>query len=211
MTAVILVFVGTVAGVVAFTPYLRNVLRGKTKPHTFSWLLWTALNILNFAAQLSDHAGPGAWITGGAAVLSCSVFVLSIPFGEKDIRKIDWICLSVGIFAIASWPITHGPHLSVIVAVFINVMAYIPTIRKSYLRPYEETLTPYLVGLFRWIISLVTVNETTVVTSLWAATGALLSGTFVIMVLLRRKWTLRDELLQPVIEQTRESHASDPL
>ena len=46
---------------IAFLPYIRSILRGKTKPHVFSWLIWGTTTFVVFLAQLADEGGVGAW------------------------------------------------------------------------------------------------------------------------------------------------------
>ena len=62
-----------VVGLVSYIPYLWGLYRGKVRPHAFTWLLWGLLTAIAFAAQLSDGAGPGSWITGVTAVVSLGI------------------------------------------------------------------------------------------------------------------------------------------
>ncbi len=46
--------VGVVAIVltfVAYTPYFLDLFKGKTKPHIFSWLIWTIVTSIIYALQ----------------------------------------------------------------------------------------------------------------------------------------------------------------
>ena len=42
----------TVIGVVGYVPYFRDIFRGTTKPHPFSWFLWALLAGIAFAAAV---------------------------------------------------------------------------------------------------------------------------------------------------------------
>ena len=45
---------------VAFYPYLRGIVRGTTKPHVFSWIIWGSTTFVVFLAQLQAGGGVGA-------------------------------------------------------------------------------------------------------------------------------------------------------
>lgn len=108
---------GILSVLIAFTgyiPYYKDVLTGKTKPHTFSWLVWFLTSAVSFAGQVSDNAGPGAWVMGIIALSSFGVFVLSLKMGEKNIILIDYICLGISLIAIISWILTKTPLYAII-------------------------------------------------------------------------------------------------
>jgi predicted small integral membrane protein len=46
---------------VAFVPYIRSILAGRTKPHVFSWVIWGITTMIVFFAQLEVKSGMGAW------------------------------------------------------------------------------------------------------------------------------------------------------
>lgn len=40
-----------ILGIVGYIPYLRDVLRGKTKPHVYTWFVWGLITLIIFALQ----------------------------------------------------------------------------------------------------------------------------------------------------------------
>jgi uncharacterized protein with PQ loop repeat len=83
--AVILTFIG-------YIPYLRDILKGKTIPHVYSWFLWGFVTAIAFALQMSDKAGMGAFVTLAAAIMCTTVFFLGVlRKGKKDITTSDTI------------------------------------------------------------------------------------------------------------------------
>ena len=55
--------VGVIAVLLTFSgyiPYIRDITKGKTKPHVFSWFLWGFVTLIVFALQSYAHAGIGA-------------------------------------------------------------------------------------------------------------------------------------------------------
>ncbi len=83
-TAIILTFV-------SYIPYYRDILKGKTQPHLYSWSLWGLLTILLVALQIRGGAGPATWVTAAAGLLCLGVVLLSLKNGKKDITTSDTI------------------------------------------------------------------------------------------------------------------------
>ncbi len=79
----ILGIIAIVIGFIGYVPYLRDMFRGTTKPHPFSWLVWATLEIIAFAAQIATGAGSGAWVTGASATVA--LFVTIYAFRKKDV------------------------------------------------------------------------------------------------------------------------------
>ena len=121
-------------------PYCWMALRGRIKPHAFTWIVWAPVMGINAAARTTAHAGPGAWAswTGFGAVIA--VAIIASFKGERQITRGDIIALVAALSAIPLWMLTEDPLLAVILVTFIDAVAYYPTIRKSWLRPREEAV-----------------------------------------------------------------------
>src|SRR5882672_6993776 len=87
--------VATVLTLAGFYPYINDIWKGKTKPHMYTWLIWT---ITQGTATLAVWQGGGGWGTLSIAAplfLVFSVFLLSIRYGWPDITRSDGIILAV--------------------------------------------------------------------------------------------------------------------
>ncbi len=178
--AVVLTFIG-------YVPYVRDILRGKTHPHVYSWFLWGLITIIIFALQISDHAGPGAFVTLTAGVLCLVVLVLGIKFGKKDITRLDTSVLLLTLVAIGVWLFAKQPLLSVILATLADLLAFAPTIRKSWHKPHSETLIHYQINAFRFVLAILALSHYTLITALYPITWMLANGLFALLLTMRRK------------------------
>ncbi len=177
----------TIIGLVSYIPYFRDIFNGKTKPHFFSWFIWALLTGIAFFAQVIDKAGPGAWVTGLTAFICLLIAILALKKGEKEITKSDWMCFIAALIGIAVWIKTDEPLFAVVLVTLVDAIAYIPTFRKSYYKPQEETLIEYELATLKFFISLFALQSLTLTTWLYPASLVLTNGAFVVMNIMRRR------------------------
>lgn len=179
--------IATVMALVSYIPYIRNMITGKTKPHAFSWLVWGILTAIAFVGQVSEGAGPGAWVTGFTACVSFFIFITALRTREKDISNSDWLSLVGAGFALLLWWATSGPLLAVILITLIDALGFFPTFRKSYNKPYEETAITFAISALKFVVAIIALENLTPVTWLYPASLVFMNGIFVVMLLIRRK------------------------
>ncbi len=122
--------------------YIRDILRGNTKPHTYTWLIWTIVTWIVFLGQWNSGGGAGSWATGVSAIVTTATLLLSLKggYGTKDITKFDKICLILALTAILPWLIAKSVLWSVILSTIIDLVAFFPTMRKTWHAPKSEPL-----------------------------------------------------------------------
>jgi hypothetical protein len=184
------IFLGTISSViavVAYIPYFKDIFRGKTKPHIFSWFIWGLLGVITFTAQVVKGAGAGSWANGLTALICFTIAALSIAHGEKQITLTDKLSFSGAIFALILWFLTKNPLSAVVLACVIDTLAYVPTFRKAYQKPFEETLPSFIVTTIGIIISLFALEAYNPTTWLYLAVLTASNSIFIIMLIVRRK------------------------
>jgi hypothetical protein len=177
----------TAIAVYGYVPYLRDTFRGRTKPHAFSWLVWGLMTGIGFVAQVVEGGGAGTWVMGFTALACGVIFVSALFLGEKDITRLDWLCLAGAAVSILLWIITDDPLLSVILITVIDVFGCIPTFRKSYSKPYEETLVTYVLSSVKSAFGLLALQRFTVVTALYPFALVVINAAFVMLFVVRRR------------------------
>ena len=178
--AIVLVFIN-------YIPYVRNIIRGKTHPHIYSWFLWTLITLIVFALQVSDHAGPGAFVTLAAGMFSLTVLILGFRLGKKNITRSDTAILIITFIAIGLWIFAKQPALSAILVTFADLLAFIPTIRKSWHQPNTETLFLYAMNTLRFVLVLYALQNYTIPTALNPASWLVANSLFSLMLIIRRR------------------------
>jgi hypothetical protein len=137
---------GLLAGAVAVLgtlPYLRDTLRGATRPHRGTWLVWSTLGAI---ACLSQRAGGASWSLGlsaGAFLLDSLVFALALRSGAGGLDGAEPALLGVAGAGVAAWIVGGRPLVAtggVIVADFVAAAMMAP---KAYREPRSETLVTF--------------------------------------------------------------------
>ncbi len=183
-------FLAVVAGIImclSAIPYIIDILRKQTKPHAFSWLVWTLLMSTAFAAQFVSGAGPGAWVTLVNAMLVLVIFLLSLRFGERQFDHFDWLCLAGALLAMGLWWLTSNPTAAVILVTVTDAVGFIPTFRKGFRKPFEETLSLYAFGAVGLALSLFALDAYSLTTWLYPASLVVTNSCFILLVLAQRK------------------------
>lgn len=167
--------------------YFRSIFRNETKPHPFTWAVFTIIDATVFVAQISNGGGPGAWVIGVAAVLNFFVVILSLNKGEKRITRVDWATFILALAGILLWWITSEALSAVLLAGLSDALAKIPTLRKAYSRPNEESLSIWSLDLIKFSLSIAALSTITMTTAFFQAEALLTNALLVVFILFRRR------------------------
>jgi hypothetical protein len=185
---------GVVVGIIGYIPYCRDLIRGTTKPHTLSWLVWALLSAVAFAAQAAAGGGAGIWTTGLMALYCLMIACVALLRGETEITAFDWACFGGALLGIAFWFFTRNPLGAVSIVTVVDLVAFIPTFRKSFLRPSEETVFEYGASAVKFIFAIIALQAYALATWLYPASLVVTNGAFAVMTLLRRRQLARQAI-----------------
>lgn len=172
----------------AFYPYIRDIFAGKTKPHIYTWLIWSITQGTAVAALIYGNGGTFAALgIGSGAFLTMIIFLLSFRYGTKKITLVDTLMLAAALLAIIVWWQLDNPTLAVLMLATIDGLGYFPTYRKSWSEPWTETLSFWYLFTAGNIISLAVLNEFNLLTSSYVATVIVASTILIILCTIRRK------------------------
>lgn len=171
----------------AYVPYYRDILKGKTHPHVYSWSLWGLLTVLLIALQIKGGAGAAVWMTAAAGLLCVGVIILSLKNGKKNITKSDTAVTVLALVAIIFWLFADQPILALVLAIAADGLALVPTARKSWSQPYSETLSLYVMNTVRFSLAIAAVESYTFLSTAWLTFWAVGNGLFSLMLVVRRR------------------------
>ncbi len=144
----IFLVLATIITVGSVIPYVRDILRGTTKPNIVSWITWTLLTGIATAAEIAAHEYATAIFTSAAVLETGIIVVLGLKYGYVKYTTFDVVCQIGAIVGIILWQLFNSPAIGVVASVTIDFIGALPTIRHSWLKPGEETWSAYaLAGL----------------------------------------------------------------
>lgn len=188
----VLALFAIILSIISYIPYIRDIIKGKTKPHAFTWLIWTILGIVGFSAQISDNAGPGAYMN--LVNIFVGIYILFAGFKYRsNIVKSDYISLIMALLTIPLWLITKNPLWSVLLILIIDIFAFIPTIRKSFMNPYSETAETYFINSLKHLLSISALTRYTLITSLYPSYLVSVNFLFLVFLMTRRKYVVMNK------------------
>lgn len=167
--------------------YFRSIFQGATRPHAFSWLIWGVISSIGFAAQVAEGAGPGSWARGFGAATCFALVAVSMFKGEGHIRRADWVTLCVALFTIPLWVATKTPVWSVLLVCTIDTLGYVPTWRKSWGNPWQESARGYALSTLGAFFSILAIEHYTLSTWLYPTVLVFSNGGTALYLLSRRR------------------------
>jgi hypothetical protein len=181
-----LAVIASLIAVAGNVPYLRDTYTRRINPHPYTWLVWTIVSGITLFGQIVKGAGAGALPTAVAELFTVSIFILSLRHGFKNIRTIDHYFLAIALLGLIPWLVTNDPTVSVIIAVSIDLVAFMPTIRKTWLRPQTETPVLFSANVLRHILTLLSLSSYNIATTLHSI-SMIITNTIMTLIILFKK------------------------
>ena len=154
------IYLGTAIGALGTAIYLRDTLRGTTKPNRVTWLLWAVAPLLAAAVELNEGIGLRALPTFMVGFMPLLVFAAS--FHNRGavwkIRRIDYACGAMSIVGTVVWLVTRNGVLAISAAIAADFLAGVPTVMKSWTHPETETVYSYVGAVISMGVVLLTIQ-----------------------------------------------------
>lgn len=174
--------IASVMAILGNLPYLYDIFKKRVKPHPYTWFVWSIVSCIIFFGQLAKGAGIGALPTLASEIFTIIIFFFSLRYGTEHIRKIDTFFLVLALLGIVPWILTNDPTISVIIAVSIDFIAFLPTLRKTWQHPNTETPTLYALNVIRHILMLFSLRAYNIATTLHSIAMIILNTTMTFLI-----------------------------
>ncbi|HUD06961.1 MAG TPA: hypothetical protein VMR34_03680 [Candidatus Saccharimonadales bacterium] len=169
--------------------YLKDTLKGETKPNRVTWLLWGAAPLISYFSQRTSGGGIQTLYT--LAIGAMPFVILGASFLDKKaywaITKFDLVCGGVSVIALILLVATGNGLLALVLSIIADMFASLPTIIKSYKHPQTETTVSYGIEIAASIIVILTIHHWIFVNYIFAI-YILLSNIMFVAVLTRSRW-----------------------
>jgi len=144
---VLAALLGVLAGLVGVfdtIPYLRDVLKGSTRPHRGTWLIWSALAVVVCLSQWADGASWSLIMLMTQAVLTTTVFAVAIVHGQGGTTIAELVLMTVAAVGVTGWLLSGEPLVATVCVVAADLIAAAMMVPKTYRDPESETLATFV-------------------------------------------------------------------
>ena len=155
-------FFGFLAGLLpllAAVPYVRDILKGKTKPHRGSFLIWMVLGLIAAFSQLAEGATWSLLLPVADTLAVMVIFALSFKHGTGGLNKRDTTALALAGIGLLLWYFTKQPLVALLITIGIDAIATVLTLIKTYADPHSETFSSWLLASLGGLFAALAVGE----------------------------------------------------
>jgi len=177
-----LTLIGVAITIVVGVAYIRDVYRGKTKPHLVTWLIWSVLAGTGCIIQIIGGGGLGSMVLGVTALMNLVILGTAWRRSRHDITRFDKLVLGLAAIAVAAWLVTNNPRFSAILVTLTMLIGFIPTYKKSFRAPVQESISLFLWSGIKQFIGIAALSAYNLLTLLFPL--ALIFGNFSLVALL---------------------------
>jgi hypothetical protein len=144
--AAILGLLAGVLTVVDAIPYLRDVLRGSTRPHRGTWLIWSVLAIVACLSQRADGASWSLVMVATQAVTTTTIFWLAIRRGVGGVTPTEFALFGLAGAGVVGWLLADEPVVATACVVAADLIGLALMVPKTWRDPGSETLITFVLG-----------------------------------------------------------------
>jgi hypothetical protein len=186
----ILPVLGVLAGIISIldaVPYIRDVMRGRTRPHRGTWLIWSSLALVALASQLADGAEWSVVMVAVQALATGVIFAFSIRRGEGGLSPVDITLITIAALGVMGWLVFSEPVVATACVVAADTLGVAMMLPKTWRDPASETLVTYVLASAAGLLSTFAVGAIEASLLLYPAYFFLANGLIAVVIVSRRK------------------------
>jgi hypothetical protein len=179
---------GLLAGLIGAAdtiPYMRDVLRGSTRPHRGTWLIWAVLAIVVLLSQRADGATWSLLLAGGQAVLTSVIFMLAIRRGVGGVTPGELALIALAGAGVLGWLVSQEPVVATACVVAADLIGLALMVPKTWRDPGSETLVTFALGSVAGALAAGAVGELDVSLLLYPVYYCLGNGAIALLIVSR--------------------------
>lgn len=142
--------------------YIRDTLRGTTKPNRVSWALWAFAPLAGAFIAASHGADPWTVVrTFAAGFFPLIIFICSFvnPSSYWRLGWFDYTCAALSLASFYIWLGLDAPRAAILFLVLADMLASFPVVLKAWKYPETETSFIYLVGIPIFLLNVPAIPE----------------------------------------------------
>ena len=183
---------GIIGGVLiagSFIPYIYDIVKSKTEPHVYTWFIWSITHMIAALAIFEGNGGLFAALSvASGGILSFTIFLTSLRHGTRNITTFDTATLIIAIMAVFVWWKLDHPEWAIIIVAFIDILGFLPTVRKSWLDPNSESIVAWSLYACGNIAALLAITTYSIMTSFYIVAMIAASTALMLTIVLRKRF-----------------------
>ena len=174
-------------GIADTIPYIRDTLRGSTRPHRGTWLIWSSLAVVVYLSQHADGASWSLLMVATQAVLTTLIFVLAIRHGEGGVSVAERVMIGIAGGGVIGWIVAGEPLVATACVVAADLLGAAMMAPKTYRDPHSETLSTFALASVSGALATGAVGSADPALLLYPAYFCLVNGVIAILIHRRRR------------------------
>lgn len=146
---------------ISYIPYIYSIIKGFTKPHPISWMLWAVIGGVTFYFSIKAGANETLPLIFLNFILPLVVGLLSLRYFTIKFSKFDYVCLLLSAVSIILYLKFRNIGFAITLNVLSDMFAYLPTLIKTYNYPKQENLLSWILYLLGYIFGLFAISKWT--------------------------------------------------
>jgi hypothetical protein len=158
----VLGFLGIVGGVlqgICYVPYIRDIVRGSTRPHRGTWTIWCLLSAIVLASQYADGGHWSLLVAVAQVIGSAVIWAFSLTRGVGGTSRLDLTLGAVAALGVVGWSASGDPTIATVSIVIADTMAVSMMLPKTFRLPYSETPSAYAISAVSGLFAIAAVGS----------------------------------------------------
>jgi len=154
---------------VCYIPCGRDILRGRVQTARSSRIMLTLLLVVVLVQQVSLGSGLALAVTVGELIGSLAIMSLSLRHGVGGWQRHEVVCYGLLGVSLVAWLLTSNAFLALHLSIAADLVAFAPTLVKTWRLPASETPIFYGFGALAALLSVFAVPHISYVVVVFAA------------------------------------------
>jgi hypothetical protein len=174
-------------GIADTIPYIRDTLRGSTRPHRGTWMIWSSLAVVVCLSQRADGASWSLLMAATQAVLTTLIFLLAIRRGEGGVSAAERLMIAIAAGGVVAWIVADQPIVATTCVVAADLLGAAMMAPKAYRDPHSETLSTFALASVAGALATGAVGSADPALLLYPAYFCLVNGAIALLIHERRR------------------------
>lgn len=161
------------------------ILRGNFRPQRMTRFLIWIISVLFVGTLYAQGDRNGIYIAGAQLLGSTAIFFLSLKRGLGGTSRFDFFVFGLAILSLIIWQTTANPTLGLLMSIFTDLIAFTPTLVKTWKLPHTEDWRFYLSDVVASFFGLLAITNFDLKTLAFPTYILFINTTGVVMILLR--------------------------